>query len=176
MLVEELYPTVIRIVRSHLPVRQAEEDLAQEVFVRIFSRLDRYQSRPGIPMTHWVSRVAITTCLDALRAERRRPELRWADLSENQALWVEYLTTAAEDAPQTSDHDAREVVDKLLSQLSPPDRLVLNLMYMEEKSVKEICESTGWSIPSVKVRAFRARRRLRTLAEQMKTNACYEEL
>jgi len=173
-LVEELYPTVIRIVRSHLPVRQSEEDLAQEVFVRIFSRLDRYRSRPGIPMTHWASRVAITTCLDALRAERRRPELRWADLSEDQALWMEYLTTDTDESPQTSAHDAREIVDKLLSQLSPPDRLILNMMYMEEKSVKEICTATGWSIPSVKVRAFRARRRLRLLAEQLKMNACYE--
>lgn len=176
MLVEELYPTVIRIVRSHLPVRLAEQDLAQEIFVKIFSRLDRYQSRPGIPITHWVSRVAVTTCLDALRAERRRPELRWADLSEDQALWVEYLTADADESPRTSARDAREVVGTLLSQLSPPDRLILNLMYLEEKSVKEICRSTGWSRPGVKVRAFRARRRLRTLVEQLKTNADYEDL
>ena len=133
-LVEELYPTVIRIVRSHLPVRQAEEDLAQEVFVRIFSRLDQYQSRPGIPMTHWVSRVAVTTCLDALRAERRRPELRWADLSEDQAHWLEYMTTNAEPSPQTSSQEAREVVQKLLAQLPADDRMILNLLHLEERT------------------------------------------
>jgi RNA polymerase sigma-70 factor (ECF subfamily) len=51
MLVEQLYPLVIRIVRSHLPVRAAEEDLAQEVFLKLFSRLDQYQARADIPPT-----------------------------------------------------------------------------------------------------------------------------
>lgn len=175
-LMEELYPNVIRIVRSHLPVRQAEEDLAQEVFVRIFSRLDTYQSRPGIPFTHWVSRVAITTCLDALRAERRRPELRWADLSEDQATWVQYMVEDTEKSPQTSSADARETVDLMLSQLSAADRMILNMLHLEERSVKDISRLTGWSIPGVKVRAFRARRRLRQIAHQLKTTACYEEI
>src|SRR5215471_17652651 len=80
-LVEHLYPLVIRIVRSHLPRRMAEEDLAQEIFVKIFCRLDQYVARQGVPFEHWVSRLAVRTCLDALRFERRRPELRWSDLS-----------------------------------------------------------------------------------------------
>src|SRR5512137_2875664 len=75
-LVEALYPLVIRIVRSHLPVRSSEEDLAQEIFLKIFSKLEQYQERPGIGFEHWVSRMAVRTCLDALRAEGRRPELR----------------------------------------------------------------------------------------------------
>jgi DNA-directed RNA polymerase specialized sigma24 family protein len=64
-LVEELWPLVIKIVRSHLPRRTAEEDLAQEIFLKIFSRLAQYQARDGKPFAHWVSRVAVTTCLDA---------------------------------------------------------------------------------------------------------------
>lgn len=175
-LVEGLYPTVIRIVRCHLPVRLAEEELAQDVFVRIFSNLDRYRPRPDIPMTHWVSRVAVTTCLDALRAERRRPEVRWADLSDAQAGWLEYLTTDADQPPHSSGLDARELVQKLLSQLPPGDRLILNLLHLEERSVKDISRLTGWSVPGVKVRAFRARRRLRQVAQQFKSSTMYEEL
>ena len=87
-LVELLYPLVLRIVRSHLPVRAAEADLAQEVFLKLFSRLDQYQPRAGIPFEHWVSRLAVRTCLDALRAERRRPEVRWSDLSDEQAAYI----------------------------------------------------------------------------------------
>ncbi len=77
-LVEHLYPLVIRIVRSHLPRRVAEEDLAQDVFLKMFTRLAQYQG--NVPFTHWVSRIAVTTCIDQLRAQKRRPEFRWADL------------------------------------------------------------------------------------------------
>src|SRR5512140_3713366 len=81
-LVEALYPLVMRIVRSHLPFRSSEEDLAQEVFLKLFSKLDQYEEHPGIGFEHWVSRLAVRTCLDALRAEGRRPELRMADLCD----------------------------------------------------------------------------------------------
>src|SRR6478735_8844518 len=82
-LVEQLYPLVIRIVRSHRPRRVAEEDLAQDVFLKMFSRLDQYQG--AVPFPHWVSRIAVTTCIDQLRAQKRRPEIRWAYLPEEQA-------------------------------------------------------------------------------------------
>ncbi|MDC0325342.1 RNA polymerase sigma factor [bacterium] len=175
ILMEGLYPTVIRIVRSHLPVRQSEEDLAQEVFVRIFNRLDRYQARKGIPITHWVSRVARTTCLDTLRAERRRPELRWADLSEDQATWLEYMVSDEDQTPQISGFDTREFVEKILAQISTDDRMILNMLYLEDRSVKDISQLTGWTIPGVKVRAFRARRRLHKIAKQLQATAPYEK-
>ena len=76
-LVDHLYPLVIRIVRSHLPRRVAEEDLAQDIFLKMFTRLEQYQG--NVPFPHWVSRIAVTTCIDQLRAQKRRPEFRWAD-------------------------------------------------------------------------------------------------
>jgi RNA polymerase sigma-70 factor (ECF subfamily) len=173
-LVERLYPLVIRIVRSHLPRRTAEEDLAQEVFVKLFSRLPQYAARADVPFEHWVSRLAVRTCLDALRAERRRPEWRWGDLPEPEAAWLEFML-ADEAAPSTADAaSAREVVEKLLAHLSPEDRLVLTLLDLEQRSVKEISQLTGWSGTRVKVRAFRARRKLRTLAETLKAREHYE--
>src|SRR2546426_4844765 len=72
-LVEHLYPAVIRIVRAHLPRRESEEDLAQEIFLKMFARLDQY--RGNVPLQHWLSRIAVTTCYDKLRAQQRRPEL-----------------------------------------------------------------------------------------------------
>src|ERR1044072_149364 len=82
-LVGHRYPLVSRIVRAHLPRRVAEEDLAQEIFLKMFTRLEQYQG--AVPFPHWVSRIAVTTCIDHLRAQKRRPEFRWADLSENEA-------------------------------------------------------------------------------------------
>ena len=58
-LVDHLYPLVIRIVRAHLPRRVAEEDLAQEIFLKMFTRLAQYQG--AVPFPHWVSRIAVTT-------------------------------------------------------------------------------------------------------------------
>jgi len=169
-LVEQLYPLVIRIVRSHLPVRAAEEDLAQEVFLKLFSRLDQYQARAGIPFEHWVSRLAVRTCLDALRAERRRPEVRCSDLSDEQSAWLEFLLLDGAAAPAADSTSAREVIELLLSQLPPAAGLVIRLLDLEEKSVKEISQLTGWGQSLVKVRAFRARRQLRKLAKTLKSS------
>jgi RNA polymerase sigma factor (sigma-70 family) len=166
-LVERLYPLVIRIVRAHLPRRMAEEDLAQEVFIKMFSRLPQYRLREGVPFEHWVARLAVHTCLDSLRAERRRPELRLTDLGESDAEWLAYLNSAGEAPPDGSAEDARAMVEKLLAQLPPQDRLVITLLDLEQKTVREIGQLTGMNMTLIKVRAFRARRKLRRLAERL---------
>jgi RNA polymerase sigma-70 factor (ECF subfamily) len=170
MLVTHLYPLVLKVVRSHLPRRVSEDDLAQEIFMKLFQRLEQYQPRQAIPFEHWVSRIAVNTCLDALRSQMRRPELRWADLSEAEAAWLDFfVSTEAESSPPAADAvAARELMQTLLAELSPQDRLVINLLDLEQKSVKQISEITGWSKSLVKVRAFRARRKLRKLADQFK--------
>lgn len=173
-LVDRLYPQVIGIVRSHLPRRAAEEELAQEVFVKLFARLADYAPRPGVPFEHWVSRLAVRTCLDALRAEKRRPELRWADLSEEQVAWIEFLAAEEPAAPEGGAGSARQLIEALLALLPPEDRLVITLMDLEQFSAKEIREQTGWSVPLVKVRAFRARRKLRKLAVSFRERHPYE--
>ena len=166
-LIDHLNPLVRRIVRNHLPRREGEEDLMQEVFVKLLQKLEGYRERPGIPFEHWVSRLAVRTCLDALRAERSRPEWRWADLGEGSEQWLDYLIHQAEPPPGSSSPDALAVVLELLAHLSPPDRLVLTLLDLEERSTLEISQLTGWTRPMVKMRAMRARRKLRQVARQV---------
>ena len=173
-LVEHLYPLVLRIVRSHLPRRSAEEDLAQDVFLKLFSRLQQYRERPGVPFEHWVSRLAVRTCLDRLRAERRRPEERWSDVAEETAAWLRYLVSGDESAPHTPAAAARETMEILLRELPPADRLVITLLDLEERPIREISHITGWSPTLVKVRAFRARRRLRKIGYALKIEVPYE--
>lgn len=159
---------VLRIVRSHLPVRSSEEDLTQEVFMKMFARIEQWRGQ--MPFAHWVSRVAVTTCLDALRWQKRRPELRWADLSETEA---EVLDNVLHDENETSSGDAvgaRELARKLLETLKPADRLVLTMMDMEGRSVADVQATTGWSATLVKVRAFRARRKLRKAFAALEAN------
>jgi RNA polymerase sigma-70 factor (ECF subfamily) len=164
-LVEHLYPLVIRIVRSHLPRRVAEEDLAQEVFLKMFTRLAQYQG--AVPFPHWVSRIAVTTCIDQLRAQKRRPEFRWADLSETEAEVLDNVITNENDVPVNDAMAARELVHKLLDQLKPDDQLVIRLLDLEQKTIAQIADLTGWNQSLIKVRAFRARRKLQKLFQDL---------
>jgi RNA polymerase sigma-70 factor, ECF subfamily len=164
-LVEQLWPQVLRIVRGHLPRRSSEEDLAQEVFMKVFARIEQW--RGPLPFQHWVSRVAVTTCLDALRFEKRRPELRWADLSESEAEMLDHVLQDEKEGSSNEALVARELASKLLETLNPADRLVLTMMDLEGRSVADVQTATGWSATLVKVRAFRARRKLRKTFTQL---------
>src|SRR5277367_1805185 len=95
LLFHHLYPLVIKVVRSHLPRRMSEEDLTQTVFMKVFANLNQYSGRA--PLEHWVSRIAVNTCIKALRAEKVRPELRFADLSEDETGVLDWLAVADDD-------------------------------------------------------------------------------
>jgi RNA polymerase sigma-70 factor (ECF subfamily) len=159
-LVERLYPLVAKLVRAHRPARSAEEDLCQMIFIKVMQKLSQFSGK--VPLEHWVSRIAINTCINQIQAEKARPELREADLSEEQAAVVRNLAaTTGELAPDQS-FASRELVEHLMNALQPAERLVIDLLYLQQQTVAEIQKITGWSGPLVKVRAFRARQKMRT--------------
>jgi len=162
---DRLHPLVLKVVRGHLPWRTSEEDLVQTVFMKVFANIEQFEGR--VPIEHWVSRIAVNTCLSAIKAEKSRPELRWADLSEEAQAVVESLATDRTESSENSGAAARELVKDLLGRLNPADRLVVTLLHLEEKSVAEVRERTGWSAALVKVRAFRARKKLQKILAQL---------
>ncbi len=164
-LVERFYPVVIRIVRNHLPRRESEEDLAQEIFLKIFAKLHQY--RADMPFEHWVSRISVNTCIDHLRKQRNRPEFRWSDFSEDQQAILDNLQENATQPPQQSPEENRELLNRLLLSLKPPERLVVQWLYLEEKSISEICDLTGWKASKIKVTAFRARQKLAATVKRL---------
>lgn len=159
LIMEQIHPVILRIVRRHLPFRMDEEDLAQEVLVKLFNNLHRHD--PKQPFEHWVSRLAINVCRDHLRARKRRPELRWSDLTESEQLAFENSLRAEEASTPELANDARAVLHKVLETMTAEDRIVLTLLHLEERSVEQIATLTGWSHAVVRVRAFRARHRLK---------------
>ncbi|MBI3417919.1 MAG: RNA polymerase sigma factor [Verrucomicrobia bacterium] len=165
-LVEHLYPLVIKIARSNLPRRVAEEDLAQEIFMKMFAKLEQY--RGDLPFAHWVSRIAVNTCLNHLRAQRSRPEMRWADLSEEEAGALDAVMSSAEEPHPAQVLGARELVGKLMDTLQPKDRLIIQMLDLEDRSVSEIRAMTGWMPSLIRVRAFRARRKMRDAFARLK--------
>ena len=158
-LLDAIQPLVVKIVRSHRARRAAEEDLVQAVLVQLFQNLHQYSGTAPFP--HWASRVAVNTCLKVLRAEKSRPEWRWSDLSEAEQRVLDQAETPGGQPDAATTLGSRELVDKLLAALDPTDRLVIQLLHLEEKSVAEIKALTGWSTAGVKVRAFRARQRMK---------------
>jgi RNA polymerase sigma-70 factor (ECF subfamily) len=160
-LVDRLYPTVIKSVRCHRPQRTQEEDLTQAVFAKIFKCLHQFSGL--VPLEHWVSRIAINTCLNQLKHESGRPELRMSDLSVEQEAVVQRLACTTVQLPGDQNRAASELVERLLAPLLPHERLVITLLHLEDRSVKEVSRLTGWSVSLVKVKAFRARRKMRRL-------------
>ena len=87
-------------------------------------------------------------------------------MTEPETEWLDRFVVQPNDADENASA-ARALVDKILDQLSPPARLVITLLEIEERSVKEISALTGWSVPLVKVRAFRARAEMRKIVSKM---------
>jgi len=158
-LIRQLYPMVAKIVRGYRPRRAAEEDLTQMIFIKVFQNLAQYSGK--VPISHWVSRIAVNTCRNQLMAEKARPELRHADLSEEQAAMLENLAASDEALSPDRKLAARDLVEKLLAMLKPMERLVIDMLYLQERSVAEIQRVTGWTAAAIKIKAFRARQKLR---------------
>jgi RNA polymerase sigma-70 factor (ECF subfamily) len=164
-LVEALYPQVLRIVHNHRPRGVPVEDLAQDVFVQFFKTLDRYD--PQRPLENWMSRLAVNVCLKSLRKHRLNHESNWSDLSEAEQAVLDSLAQECDPKPFLPPAEARGLLNRLLDSLSPEDRLILTLLHLEEKSVAQVAEMTGWSRVVIKVRAFRARNKLRKALEKL---------
>ena len=157
-LVEYLSPFVRGVVRRKLPRGVAEEDLVQEIFSKVFQKLDQYKGQ--VPLNHWVLRIAVNHSLNAIRSQRARPEWRMADLPEEQEAALEGRAMAVEPLQPGQMMASRELVEKILEKLSPEDRLLIQMLDIEEFSIAEVQAATGWSATYIRVRAFRVRQKL----------------
>jgi RNA polymerase sigma-70 factor (ECF subfamily) len=159
-LVEKYSPRVFATARRYARRESEVEDIVQEVWLKAFQKLSSF--RGDAPFEHWLMRLTVRTCYDFLRAHQRNREAAFSDLSGPEEDWLDRFMSQPEDASETSEA-ARQLVQRILEELSPPARLVITLLEIEDRSVKEIAELTGWSVPLVKVRAFRARAEMRKL-------------
>src|ERR1700730_2095559 len=158
-LVRRLYPLVAKVVRAHRSRRTPEEDLCQMIFIKVFQKLNQFSGK--VPLEHWVSRIAVNTCLNQIAAEKVRQELRHADLSEEEQAVVENLATSSEELAPDRQFASRQLVEHLLEVLKPVERVVIDMIYLQGRSVEEIRKLTGWSAALIKVRAFRSRQKMK---------------
>ncbi len=163
-LVAKYSPRVFATARRYARRESEVEDIVQEVWQKAFEKLSSF--RGEAPFEHWLMRLAVRTCYDFLRGHQRNRETTFSELTEAEGDWLDRFVTQPGSASDNADA-ARQLVARVLEQLSAPARLVITLLEIEERSVKEIAELTGWSIPLVKVRAFRARAEMKKILSRI---------
>jgi RNA polymerase sigma-70 factor (ECF subfamily) len=157
---------VLTVIKRHAPAHQVE-DLAQETFVKAFQSLGKW--RQAGRFRSWLAAIAVRTCYDYWRRYYRSHEVPMSELSAAHREWLEHaLADASESSWQaiSQRREARAILDWALQHLSAADRMVLELVYLEERPVKEAARLLGWTVANVKVRSFRARRKLNKLLLQ----------
>ncbi len=153
-LVARYSPRIFATARRYARRESEVEDIVQEVWSKAFQKLSSF--RGEAPFEHWLMRLAVRTCYDFLRAHQRNRETTFTELSPPETEWLDTFVAAPGSASDEASA-AHDLVQRVLGMLSPPARLIITLLEIEDRSVKEIAGLTGWSVPLVKVRAFRAR-------------------
>jgi RNA polymerase sigma-70 factor (ECF subfamily) len=165
-LILKYQPKVFSTARRYARVESEVEDIVQEVFIKAFTKLSSFRGES--PFEHWLMRLAVRTCYDHLRAHQRNREHALSQVSDEETRWIETHAEILQGDPEAAEA-ARTLVHKILAQLSPAARLVIQLLEIEEKTIKEISDITGWSVPVVKVRAFRARAEMKKVLARIKS-------
>jgi RNA polymerase sigma-70 factor, ECF subfamily len=144
------------------------EDVAQEVFVRLYYSLD--QLRTAEVFEPWLYRLTVNASYDYLRRVKRRSESRMADLSEQQVMMADSIAGGRQEDEERQKGKTREFMDALFRHVSEEDRLLLTLKEVEGLSLKELEEIYGAKENALKVRLFRARQRVLKAYEAAKAD------
>ena len=161
-------PRVFRTASRFFRQPAQVEDVAQEAFLKAYTQLSTYQGFGSFE--GWLTRLTTNLCLNILRKAKRQPELSVSPLTAEEGEWLENQSAAASiERHRASERSlvAFDLAEKVLSELPADDRLVLMAIDGDHLSVAEVAEMTGWSRSKVKVRAFRARRRMRKAVEKL---------
>ena len=163
-LIRKYSPRVFATARRYARRDSEVEDIVQEVWLKAFDKLKTFRSEA--PFEHWLMRMTVRICYDFLRGHQRNREASFSEISEPEEDWLDRFVADPSSAAEDADA-AKLLIGRVLERLSPPARLVIQLLEIEDRSVKEIAKITGWSVPLVKVRAFRARAEMRKILAHM---------
>jgi RNA polymerase sigma-70 factor (ECF subfamily) len=167
-IVRRYSPRVFQIASRFFRQRAQVEEAAQEAFLRAYTQLSSYEGRGSFE--GWLTRLTTNLCLNMIRSAKRRPELTVSDLTDDESEWLENrLAGVSVERHESSERSlvAADLAEKVLTEMSPDDRMVLMSIDGNDLSVKEVAEMTGWSESKVKTSAFRARRRMREAVEEL---------
>lgn len=154
---------VLRIVKKHIPYNEIE-DVTQNAFLRIYQSLPMYKGTGDFKS--WLSSITVRTCYDYWRKAYKSREIPMNAITENHQKWLENAVTDQSVSLRNNrggKKEATELLEWALGKLSPEDRMILELVYLEGYSGREVAALLGWSISNVKVRSFRLKRKLKSI-------------
>jgi RNA polymerase sigma-70 factor (ECF subfamily) len=150
---------VFGLVSGILRRREDVEDVVQQVFLKVFVSLKRFDQRAAF--STWLYKISVNECWDYLRKKKVRPLVYEADLSEEQVSRLDGVVSADQPPASSSDRaEARDLLERMMEKLPEQDRELLVLKEVEGFSVQELAEILDLNVNTVKVRLFRARARL----------------
>jgi RNA polymerase sigma-70 factor (ECF subfamily) len=166
IILERYQKYVFTIVTRHVP-RENVEDTVQDVFIRVYKSLPGFKNQSSFK--HWLSSVTIRTCYDLLRKKYRSKEITISSLAENDQEAFEKKISDQATSDYFSSHDlieTREMLASALARLTPENKMLIELIYFEEYSIKEAADLLEWSVANVKIRSFRCRKHLNKILKQ----------
>jgi RNA polymerase sigma-70 factor (ECF subfamily) len=149
---------VFGLVSGILRRREDVEDVVQQVFLKVFVSLKRFDQRAAF--STWLYKISVNECWDYLRKKKVRPLVYEADLSEEQVSRLDGVVSADQPASSSDRAEARDLLERMMEKLPEQDRELLVLKEVEGFSVQELAEILNLNVNTVKVRLFRARARL----------------
>jgi len=165
-IVERYQAKVFSIIYGILRNRNDAEDIAQQVFAKIYFSIKNFDFRSSL--LTWIYKITVNECYDYLRKKRVRKLVYESDFSSDDSLRMERAEPATDQAPavdqQLAQHD---LIFKLLKKLSEEDRSLILLKEVEGHSVEELAEMTGMNENTIKVKLFRARQKLLKAAQRL---------
>src|SRR3954451_6758408 len=165
-LVEKYQSKVFSIIHGIVRHRNDVEDIAQQVFAKVFFSIRNFDFRSSL--ITWIYKITVNECFDYLRKKKVRKLVYESDLSEDEVRRVENTEPAGDRQPLADTNLARrDYVMKLLGRVSEEERMLLMMKEVEGYSVEELAERTGMNENTIKVKLFRARQKLVKAAQRL---------
>jgi RNA polymerase sigma-70 factor (ECF subfamily) len=164
--VERYQAKVFSIIYGILRNRNDAEDIAQQVFAKIYFSIKNFDFRSSL--LTWIYKITVNECYDYLRKKRVRKLVYESDFSADDSLRMEHTEPATDHAPAVDQRLAQhDLVLKLLAKISDEDRSLILLKEVEGYSVEELSQMTGLNENTIKVKLFRARQKLVKAAQRL---------
>ncbi len=161
---------VFRVIYRFVRRRIDSEDIAQQVFVKVFYSLKKFDMRSSL--STWIYRIALNESYDYLRKLKSRKLVYEGDMVEQEGSFLDTTVRSADTTESVAEQsENRDYLLKLLSAVSAEDRLLLVKKEVEGLTIEELSELTGLNDNTIKVRLFRARKKMVALAEKLKQDS-----
>ena len=159
---------VFNIIYHYGGRRDEVEDLAQEVFLKVFRSLDTFDAKR--PLKSWISRITANTCLDEIRRAPRHKFRLFTDLGRDEENRIEYFYDRFSQNSALSERDVQELfelLERLMERLSKKDKMAFVLRELEGLSYPEIAQTLGTTELAARIRVSRSKKRLQKDLEQV---------